>query len=86
MRNIFLYGLKRWGRAQAEAYRLRLDKSMSLLSEQPYIGRPKQNLFNGCRCVTIEQHEILYHVTSDSVQVVRVLSVRAELPMHGIPH
>lgn len=69
---IFLEGLDRHGIAQAEAYQHRLHRTLSLLAEQPKMGRLRAEFRQPIRSLVIGSHTALYLCLDDEVRVVRI--------------
>jgi len=78
--SILQYSLESWGQKQSDRYQQKLEKGFQTLSENPRIGREKENGFLGCRCFQVEQHIIFYKIDSNSVTVIRILHERMDVP------
>ena len=59
--------------AQADAWVDRLDAKLRLLSTQPMLGRPRDELSPGLRIVPFGRYVIYYEVLPDGIDVVRIL-------------
>jgi toxin ParE1/3/4 len=59
--NISLYTWRNWGEEQAETYEAAIARTLELLREHPQAGRPRDDLFPGCRSIQVEQHVIYFH-------------------------
>lgn len=55
---ILLYTRRTWG--QQAVYRAVIYQMLELLSQHPRAGRPRDDLFPGCRGLQVEQHVISY--------------------------
>ncbi len=76
LRDVLAYTEKHWGIEQRRTYRARLQNGMRSLIDFPERGASRDDLFAGCRILTIEHHIALYHVTDRAVVVGRILPVR----------
>ena len=50
------------------------------LSQRPFVGRPRTELLPGLRSVLVHPYAIIYLVTDNAVEIVRVLHERRDLP------
>ena len=64
---------ERWGRRQRAAYRALINGALKDLRRFPDMGKPRDEIFDGCRTLVVGSHLILYHVPDQRVVVVRVL-------------
>jgi toxin ParE1/3/4 len=71
LENIAMYTRRSWGGKQHASYRTAIDHALMMLREHPRSGRPRDDLFPGCRSVHVEQHVIYYHQPSATEIVVR---------------
>jgi toxin ParE1/3/4 len=51
------------------------------LSQRPFLGRPQIELMSGLRSILVHPYAVIYRVTDDAVEIVRVLHERRDLPM-----
>lgn len=82
LKEIYQYGLRRWGQAQADSYLETLKGKFWILTEQPLIGTERPDLLAGVRSLPIEGHILFYRVRSASVEVIRVLHGRQDPVRH----
>lgn len=68
---ILLSTRRAWGKAQQAVYRAAIYQTLAMLARHPQAGRPRDDLFLGCRGLSIEQHVIYYHQPNDTTIVVR---------------
>ena len=54
-----------------QAIEPRSTEAFMMLREHPHAGRPRDDLFPGCRSVQVEQHVIYYHQPNATEIVVR---------------
>ena len=78
IRQALLYSRQRWGEQQRRRYRLHLADAMTDLTDYPELGKPRDDLFPGCRQLRVEQHILFYRVTEEDVIIGRVLHVRQD--------
>jgi len=71
--NIWLYIAGDAGEARADRYLRRLDDVISLLAQQPLLGRARRNIAEGIRSFAVESHVLLYLVVEDGIDLIRVL-------------
>jgi toxin ParE1/3/4 len=75
--DILLYGLRNWGSDQASRYQERIDRVLNELGTFPEMGERRDELFPGCRFLPVERHVIFYEITTESIEIVRILHERA---------
>ena len=80
--DILQYTLETWGEAQMDTYAVKLERAMRLLETQPLAGKPREDLFPGCRALRAEQHVVLYEVVDRDVRVARIFHGRVDIPRH----
>lgn len=71
--SIARYTKRQWGKQQCAIYIGALDKSFCLLSENPLIGRPRDDLKKGYRCYPEGSHIIYYRVKNNDVEILSTL-------------
>ena len=59
--------------AQADAWTDHLDRKLRLLASQPLMGRLRNELSTGLRCMPFGRYLIFYAPLTDGIDVVRVL-------------
>lgn len=82
LKEVYQYGLRHWGQAQADSYLETLKEKFWSLTEQPLIGAERPDLLGGVRSLPLESHILFYRVTSASVEVIRVLHGRQDPARH----
>ena len=76
---ILLYTHRTWGFEQRETYRTAILRTLSQLRVHPLLGRPRDDLFSGCRSIRVNQHVIYYHQPGPAeIVIVRILHSRRE--------
>jgi len=63
----------------AERLVSQLDEKCRLLGQFPGMGRARDELAAGLRSLVVEQYIVFYRLTSDAVQVVRILHGRRDI-------
>jgi toxin ParE1/3/4 len=82
LKDIYQYGLRHWGQTQSESYLESIKEQFWTLAEQPLIGIDRSQLLSGARSIPIESQTLLYRVTTDSVEIIRVLHGRQDPQRH----
>jgi toxin ParE1/3/4 len=78
LEDIAAYGLLSWGEAQPDRYLAGIDRALLLLGENPHLGRARDDLRQGYRNLLAGQHAIIYEITADAIQIVRILHNRMD--------
>lgn len=77
--NMALYTRRVWGEAQLLAYEAAIYQTLDMLSRHPHAGRPRDDLFPGCRSFPTEQHVIYYdQPDASTILVRRILHARQD--------
>ena len=82
LKDIYQYGLRQWGQAQSDSYLNHLKEHFWSLTEQPLMGVERPELLPGARSLPIESHTLFYRVTTDTVEIIRVLHGRQDPQRH----
>lgn len=83
LRNIYQFGLRRWGKLQSVSYLNNLKTRLWTLIQQPHIGIERPDLQPGIRSFpTSTSHMVFYRIQGQSIQVIRVLHVRQDPYRH----
>jgi toxin ParE1/3/4 len=82
LKEIYQYGLRQWGQAQSDSYLENLKDHFWSLTEQPLMGVERPELLPGVRSLPIESHALFYRVTTDTVEIIRVLHGRQDPQRH----
>ena len=69
--DILLYTRRAWGAKQQATYETVMIQALEMLSQHPQAGRPRDDLFPGCRSIQVEQHIMYYHQPKAAEIVVR---------------
>jgi len=82
LKDIYQYGLGRWGQAQSDSYLENLKEHFWALTEQPLMGVERPELLPGARSLPIKSHALFYKVTTETVEIIRVLHGRQDPQRH----
>jgi toxin ParE1/3/4 len=69
--NMALYTRRTWGDEQQTAYEAAIYRALDKLSRHPHAGRPRDDLFPGCRGLHVEHHVIFYEQPDDATILVQ---------------
>jgi toxin ParE1/3/4 len=76
------YTFEQWGPEQEEIYLRMLARTFRALAENPLIGRPFDEVASGLRKRLAGQHIVLYFITDDGIDVVRILHHSMDVERH----
>jgi toxin ParE1/3/4 len=79
---IVSYTAETWGQRQAETYDAAILRALRELRTSPYRGRPRDDVFPGCRSRLIEHHLIYYVVEDTEINILRILHERQDPARH----
>lgn len=82
LKELYQYGLRKWGKKQSDRYLESLKEHFWLLTEQPFIGVKRPDLRADLRSLSIENHTLFYRVASDTLEIIRVLHGRQDPLRH----
>jgi len=74
--------IETWGSEQAKIYAQNLDSALDKLAHYPDFGRQRDEIYPGARSFPIEKHIVFYCVTSDGIEVARILHQRMDPSKH----
>jgi toxin ParE1/3/4 len=57
-----------------------INRASARAGQHPLMGRPRDELAPGLRSVLTHPHIVLYRISADGVEIVRVLHQRRDLP------
>lgn len=80
--DLYLYGFKIFGEAQAEKYYYELEDSIKLLSTTPLICRERTEFTPVVRIHHHGKHLIVYLIQSDNILIVRILHDSMDVQRH----
>jgi toxin ParE1/3/4 len=76
LEDIWLYTISEWGEDQAEKYVALIEKALSLLPDNPYLGKVRPDVKPGYRALQAGKHLIFYSVGEEFVDVIGILHIR----------
>lgn len=82
LKDIYQYGLRQWGQAQAASYLSAMKNQFWSLTEQPLIGIERSELLPDTRSLPMQSHTLFYRITANQVEIIRVLHGRQDLLRH----
>ena len=82
LKEIYQYGLRQWGQAQSNSYLENLKDHFWSLTDHPLIGTERPELLPGVRSLPVEGYTLFYRVTTDSVEIIRILHGRQDPQRH----
>ncbi len=82
LKEIYRYGLRHWGQKQSDSYIEKLKTHFWSLVEQPATGIERPELLSNIRSFPIESHTVFYRITTETVEIVRVLHGRQDPHRH----
>lgn len=77
LESIWDHTAETWSLNQAEAYFVDLNGLLALLAEQPKIARERTEFTPPIRIHPFRSHLVIFRVSGDLLQVIRVVHVRA---------
>ena len=82
LRNIYQFGLRRWGEAQSSKYLDALNAALWALTKHPEMGIERKELLADLRSLAVASHIIFYRPNVkpgiEQVEIVRVLDGRQD--------
>lgn len=82
LRAIAAYTRREWGAAQSERYLGRIRSRMSQLRTREDFGVMRPDLGRNLRSLSCEQHVIFYKLSSEAIEIVRILHQRMDVHRH----
>lgn len=75
LKEIYDYTLSTWGEIQFHTYRQKLEAAFHALKSNPLLpgSRKRDDIFPGCRFLSLEHHFIVYRVNEGRVEIGRIL-------------
>ncbi len=73
---------ERWGARQAETYVYEIAAALERIAEDPRRGRPCDEIREGYRRYGIGGHLVFFTVSTDGVDVIRILHQRMDTTRH----
>ena len=82
LRDIYQYGLREWGQAQADHYLSRIKDRLWLLTRQPQMGVERPKLLPDARSFAVAQHLLFYRLNENRIEIIRILHGRQDPHLH----
>lgn len=82
LKNIYDYGVRRWGRKQSDRYLENIKNQLWSLRQQALIGVDRSELLPGVRSLGIGSHIVFYRITTDTAEIIRLLHGRQDPQRH----
>lgn len=82
LKNIFQFGLRRWGKNQSVGYLNNLKNRLWTLTQHPQIGIERPDLQFDIRSIPATSHVIFYRVKTHRIEIIRVLHARQDPYQH----
>ena len=82
LESIWQYTQQHWGVGQAQIYFETLVSAFESIAQTPNTSPACDHIRAGYRRQLIEKHVIYFRITSDGVDVIRILHVRMDAPQH----
>jgi toxin ParE1/3/4 len=79
IRDILVFTVKRWRQRQRAVYRAALDAAFAAIRDNPYIGKPRDDLMSDARGFVVREHIVLQTVQADVIVVLRVVHTRMDV-------
>ena len=73
LEDIFDFGVLKFGNAQSLKYLEELEKIILLLSDNPEIGRSRNDIKQDLVCYSYKSHIIFYRIYAKHIRIIRVL-------------
>jgi toxin ParE1/3/4 len=80
--DIAIYTLSMWGEEQQIKYLEGLNHTLSLLMQNPELGRERRNIRPPCRTIRSQEHIIVYTLSPNHITVLRILHKRMDIQQH----
>ena len=76
---ILIYSYRQWGETQRDRYAHDINRALTIIGDNPHVGRARDDLPSGYRAFPVEQHVIVYRVTARAVSVLRIVHSRMDI-------
>ena len=80
LEDIFDYTLEEFGLDQAVSYVSEFDDTFETISENPEIGRKREEIREELRSLAKDKYVIFYRILGDHIRIVRILHGSRDLP------
>ena len=82
IKKIWRYTCDKWGEQQADDYAYNLGHAIELIANNPKIGANINYIRKGYRMYRYQRHLIIYWLTPETIEIVRVLGDKMDLNRH----
>ena len=82
IKKIWRYSHDKWGKRQADKYTTEIGHSIQKLMNKPEQGKNINTIREGYRQLAVQQHLVIYRLTEEEIDIVRVLSKRMNIERH----
>jgi toxin ParE1/3/4 len=82
LEEIWLFSLQEWSIVQADKYTRALVSRFEWLSENPHIGKRRDDIKQGYYCYPEGSHAIFYTLTGYGIDVIGILHQRMDVMGH----
>ncbi len=79
LRAIAAYTIARWDAQQWDTYAAAIDQAITMIADNPEIGRARDEVRPGYRSYVVGQHLIFYRLTPRAVVVIGIVPARKDL-------
>lgn len=79
------YGEAQFGSGAADAHQDDIERSFDRLAYYPLSGEARESWARGIRCLVCNRYRIIYRVSSETVQILRIMHHSRDVPKHLKP-
>ena len=79
LRDIQAYTLQQWDEQQWDAYEAAIDRALTMIGDNPQVGRVRDEIRPGYRSYVVGQHLVFYRVTNKAVVVIGIIPARKDI-------
>ena len=80
LEEIWFYTFTSWSQEQADRYHSLIIKEMEFLATKPQSGKILEHVRKGYRSSKVKSHYIFYRITSNEIEIVRILHENMDIP------
>jgi toxin ParE1/3/4 len=77
--SIWRYGADEWSPIAADDHLRFIETTCHMLREVPELGKSREELLHGVRSITADPHIVFYRITTQDIEVLRVLHQREDV-------
>ncbi|MBN4080561.1 type II toxin-antitoxin system RelE/ParE family toxin [Beggiatoa alba] len=82
LEEIWLYTCREWGVTQADSYLQLLISRFDWLSENPSLGKPRDDIKTGYFCFPEGMHHIFYTIQNNKIDIIGIPHQRMDIIEH----